>query len=187
MSRDRTRTHLGLGTSTLHIRSSFRANAPPMLKSGEAAGRSPRKNLLASPCRAYICVVLRLRAEAEAMERDIEGDMVRYQLSPPQTTTLIRKHMVLHSYGTTVVGMSRICAGAPSRSGSPGDSSLSHSHYWHTLNGSSNGHGSATGMNEQRLQDRNLVLVCLYSDSVMHRACVSAFRTLKASGYLTRA
>ena len=37
------------------------------------------------------------------MERDIEGDMVRYQLSPPQTTTLIRKHMVLHSYGITAV------------------------------------------------------------------------------------
>ncbi|KAL5530901.1 hypothetical protein ACEPAG_3777 [Sanghuangporus baumii] len=106
---------------------------------------SAQKSLLASSCRAFTRVVLRLRAQAEAMEKDAEGDAAVYQFTPPQSSASVnaKAHVPAQIQNHARRSMSRVRAGTPSRLGSPEASSLSHSHHGHTLNGSSNGHGSA--------------------------------------------
>ncbi|KAL5536303.1 hypothetical protein ACEPAF_124 [Sanghuangporus sanghuang] len=106
---------------------------------------SAQKSLLASSCRAFTRVVLRLRAQAEAMEKDAEGDAVVYQFTPPQSSASVnaKAHAPAQIQNHARRSMSRARAGSPSRPGSPGASSLSHSQHGHVLNGSSNGHGSA--------------------------------------------
>lgn len=90
-----------------------------------------QKSLLASSCRAYTRVVLRLRAQAEAMERDGDLEEAVYQFSPPQSSTSVNARAHAQIQGRR--SASRIRAGTASRPASPAALSISHSQHGHGL------------------------------------------------------
>ncbi|KAI5122864.1 hypothetical protein M0805_003157 [Coniferiporia weirii] len=88
-----------------------------------------QKSLLASSCRAYTRVVLRLRAQAEAAEGEAAGgeDPV-YQFTPPQSSTSVNAK----AYARSVKARSASRARTASRPPSPTSASaISHSAFSH--------------------------------------------------------
>lgn len=89
-----------------------------------------QKSLMASSCRAYTRLVLRLRAQAECIAQDIEqeGPAAVYQYTPPESSTSVNASMRSAPQGMGMQSGRRSASRAPSasRPASPTNSSFSH-------------------------------------------------------------
>ena len=125
-----------------------------------------QKSLLASSCRAYTRVVLRLRSQAESIARDIEqeGPSAIYQFTPPQSSTSVNGRNGIQGMPPSS-RRSASAARSASRPGSPTGSAFSHaqsavSHGRYASSNSGHGHGvyghqngSSTRVNRYQRQE----------------------------------